>query len=434
MPRLRLVALLAALLAAGCGLHSPLAPSVKGPGASGYRTIALRSVNDPRLPAAGDESSLATDADRAVFAAATVQASRAAADMRAGPGSSTPPSVVWNGLTTQLAAGVPLPPPRFARAYALVHVAIHDALLAARDHDRGIAGDRSVAAGAAFEVLIYLFPSQTQRIADAAAAEMALEGDNARSQRAWLLGRAVGRVLADRGRGDGSDAVFTGSIPTGDGIWTGTNPVLPLWGSCAPWVLHAGDDVQPEPPYAFGSAADLADVDEVYQISLHRTAEQIAIVHKWADVSPPAIWNGILNQRIADRGLGTLEAARAEAFVNMAMADAFICCWKTKYQFWIARPFQRTPGLVTVITTPNFPSYTSGHSTISAAAAVVMGALFPDESAYFEGQAEEAAMSRLWGGIHFRHDNDQGLVVGHTIGAKVVAAMNQGGGAQVAER
>jgi hypothetical protein len=382
MRRYRHLALLAALLAGGCGLQSPLAPALHPSGAASSRTTIA--------------------------------------------GAETPASVVWNRLTTQLAAAAPLPPPLFARAYALVHVAIYDALLAG--HARGGQEGHALAAGAAYEVLLYLFPAQSAVIGDAAAAEVALErGGDARADRAWQLGRAVGRRVAERGRGDGSDAAFTGPVPSGEGIWTGTNPVLPMCGSWRPWVLQAGDDVQPEPPYAFGSAADRADVDEVLQVSLHRTPEQIAIVHKWADRSPPAIWNDILNTRILDHGLDGLDAARAHAFANMAMADAFICCWKTKYQYWIARPFQRSPGLVTVITTPNFPSYTSGHSTISAAVAVVLGDLFPDERDYFQAQAEEAAMSRLWGGIHFRHDNEQGLIVGHKVGLEVRDAMHAGG-------
>jgi len=105
------------------------------------------------------------------------------------------------------------------------------------------------------------------------------------------------------------------------------------------------------------------------------------------------------------------------------MADAFISCWATKYTYWVARPIHRTPGLVTVIPTPNFPSYTSGHSTISAAAAEVMGELFPSERDYFLAQAEEAALSRFLGGIHFHHDDNEGLNVGRRIGAFAVALM-----------
>jgi len=82
-----------------------------------------------------------------------------------------------------------------------------------------------------------------------------------------------------------------------------------------------------------------------------------------------------------------------------------------------------------VIPTPNFPTYTSGHSTISGAAAEVMGALYPSERAYFAEQADEAAFSRLLGGIHFTHDNDEGLRVGRLIGAFAVSRMQASRGA-----
>ena len=101
------------------------------------------------------------------------------------------------------------------------------------------------------------------------------------------------------------------------------------------------------------------------------------------------------------------------------MFDAFVSCWNCKYTYWTARPSMRIsdPSFTTVITTPNFPSYTSGHYTVSAAAAVVMGALFPDKAGSFQAQAAEAAISRLWGGIQFSHDDGQGLLVGHQITA-----------------
>jgi len=244
---------------------------------------------------------------------------------------------------------------------------------------------------------------------------------------AWSMGRAVGRLVVVRGKGDGSSTPFPGPMPTGDGIWTGANPVLPMCGTWEPWIIPSGSDIQPTPPYAFGSAEDMQDVQEVLDVSLQRTPEQIEIVHKWADTPPPTIWNGLLNDRIDALDLDLITSARAHAYLNAAMADAFICCWATKYKYWTARPFQRTPALVTVITTPNFPSYTSGHSTISAAAAAVLGEVFPSQRDYFEGQSEEAAMSRLWGGIHFRQDNEQGTAIGRLVGEQAVERMQSGG-------
>lgn len=375
-------------------------------------------VSPSRMASATVSPSGAASEDRALFD----RLSRRDAPSLASAGPNA--VVVWNRLTKELSADAKVPPPLFARGYALVQVGIYEALVASGDHRRGQLPEHSVAAGAASTVLSYLFPAKLARIQEVAAAEIALDEGPAGSRLGgWALGSAMGRQMVERGRSDGSDATFSGTPPTGDGIWTGTNPVLPMCGTWKTWVLSSGSEVQPEPPYAYGSAADLADVQEVLDVSLNRTAEQIAIVHKWADTSPPAIWNEMLNDRIESQNLDLVTSARAHAYLNVAMADAFIECWACKYKYWVARPFQRTPGLTTVITTPNFPSYTSGHSTISAAAAAVMGEVFPAERDFFEQQSLEAAMSRLWGGIHFRHDNEQGTAVGIQIGERAVEAM-----------
>jgi len=372
------------------------------------------------------------------------------------------PASFWNQITTELGTKAQLPPPRFARAYALVQVPIYDALLIAEnrgddegddddddilavafkdvttqsmsaqsgdsENNLGIPAHRgfsriAIAAGAASVVLNYLFPADAERIQEAIQTQLALEEESSakKIRRSFNLGTRIGYLAVLHGQNDGSDAVFTGTMPTGDCIWTGTNPVLPMCGTWKTWIITDGAEFQPAPPYPCGSEADLQDLEEVYQASFNRTAEQIDAVHKWADLPPPTVWNGYLISRVATYNLSILESARAYAFANIAMYDAFVCCWNTKYQYWTARPFQRLPeDFTTVITTPNFPSYSSGHSTISASVAEVLGEIFPSELEYFRAEALEAADSRLWGGIHYRQDNEQGLVVGKKIGEKVV--------------
>jgi hypothetical protein len=401
----------------GCGSDRLTAPDRSSNATVDSRsdTFLLTSPMDGRLPVPGSEPATATTEDLAPLR----DLSASAENLQP---AATNPVLVWNALAEELGLAAKQPPPLFARSYALVQVGIYDALLASRAPLRGRLPERTVTAGAASRVLAYLFPGSLERIQAVTAEQLALDGGT-RSLAAWLLGRAVGTLVVTRAQRDGSDTPFSGRIPTGDGIWTGSNPVLPMCGTWKTWILTSGSAVEPPAPYRYGSAEDLADVQEVLDISLTRTPEQIAAVHKWGDVSPPVIWNRLLNARAEAQGLGTLEAARAHAYLNVAMTDAFICCWATKYTYWTARPFHRIPGLTTVIPTPNFPSYTSGHSTISAAAAEVMGALFPGEADHFRAEAAEAAMSRLWGGIHFRQDNERGAEVGTWIGELVVARM-----------
>jgi membrane-associated phospholipid phosphatase len=133
----------------------------------------------------------------------------------------------------------------------------------------------------------------------------------------------------------------------------------------------------------------------------------------------------MLNDRIESHNLTIYESARASAYLNTAMYDSFVSCWYTKFTYWTARPFQRItdPTFTTVIPTPNFPSYTSGHSTVSSTAAIILRQLFPEEATYFLMEAQEAAVSRLWAGIHFPQDNNNGFAVGQQIGKKYVNDM-----------
>src|SRR5262249_33671149 len=146
--------------------------------------------------------------------------------------------------------------------------------------------------------------------------------------RAWGLGRAVGRLVVEYARHDGSDAKFSEPAPSGDCVWTGTNPVLPMCGTWKTWVTTSGGEFMPEPPYACGTAQDRAAVQAVVDALVHRTPEQVAIVPKWAAQSPPAIWNGLLLPRVGARRLRPLASARAFAYLNVAMYDGFVACWR----------------------------------------------------------------------------------------------------------
>jgi membrane-associated phospholipid phosphatase len=181
---------------------------------------------------------------------------------------------------------------------------------------------------------------------------------------------------------------------------------------------------RPGPPPSTSSPLMARELAEVKQAVDHLTRTQLAIVYKWADgvstPTPPGHWNFIAAPYISDARFSEVRAARAFALLDMAMHDAAVGCWDAKYSYVNPRPSQLDPSIRTVVGLPNFPSYTSGHSTFSAAAAEVLSYLFPGGAAYFDAQKEEAAISRLYGGIHYRSDIEVGKDHGKRIGGYTV--------------
>ncbi len=326
--------------------------------------------------------------------------------------------VSWNNLTTDLSLEHKFSPPRLARAHALVHVAIYDALLEARNQNIANTPENESAliSGAASEVLVYLFADKTETI-NKFASSVAIPNAG------FNFGRDVGKQIVNYAKTDGSDAVFSGQIPVGDCLWTGTNPLEPTAGQWKTFILASGAEVQPPAPELCTSDKYKEQIQQIIDASNNRTPEQIAAIHYWGDSPPPTIWNEVLNERI--QNLDTFSAARASAYLNVGMYDAAVSTWRTKFTYWTERPFQAIPDLKTEIPTPNFPGYTSGHATFSGAASVIMSELFASEKGYFVAQADEANMSRMWGGIHLLQDCDEGLAVGQKIGEKVVADMKK---------
>jgi hypothetical protein len=202
--------------------------------------------------------------------------------------------------------------------------------------------------------------------------------------------------------------------------------MLPNFGAVRAWNMTPAQIVAnrpvPPPPTASGEMA--AEVAEVKYYATHVTRERIAIVHKWADgagtYTPPGHWNDIAEEYIAGAKYSEVRAARAFALLNMAMHDAAVGCWETKFFYFNPRPSQMDPSIKTVTGVPNFPAFTSGHSTFSAAAATVLSYLFPQESQYFNDQAKEASESRLFGAIHYRSDIEKGVTHGTVIGGFTV--------------
>ena len=210
-------------------------------------------------------------------------------------------------------------------------------------------------------------------------------------------------------------------------------PMLPFFGTKTAtglgvkgWMMTTADFInsRPVPPPAATSSEMKAQVAEVKYYSQNLTRERLAIVHKWADgagtYTPAGHWNDIAEEFIRDAHFSEVRASRAFALLNMAIHDAGVGCWEAKYYYFNPRPTQLDPAIKTGTGIPNFPSYTSGHSTFSGAAAAVLVYLFPAQTNYFNEQASEASLSRLYGAIHYRLDIDAGLAHGTTIGGYTV--------------
>jgi len=227
---------------------------------------------------------------------------------------------------------------------------------------------------------------------------------------------------------DGADAAWTGAVPTGALMWRPTPPRLvavpfdATAGEWRPWVIPSGSAFRPPPPPARDSKTFLDDLAELQRLgSGARTAEQANLARWWATDAPSAAWELFLRDELRARRLGPLRAARARALVSVAMHDAFVACWDAKYHYWLARPVTVDPALKTVFSTPPFPSYPSGHSTISTAAAEVFAELFPDAARRYHDKALEASFSRVWAGVHYRFDVLAGDELGSRVGKAVVA-------------
>lgn len=370
-------------------------------------------------------------------------------------------------------------PPYAARAYSYVTCAQYDALKAAWYYkdlykrpapynvDSGIEAlvpksdlpsypsEDAVMSGVTVEMLKLLFP--------AALEEITLKAAEQRNAALWSgkasvtdisAGLAFGKLVANefiaRARTDGmgtaggnkaqwqllaDNATARGEIPWQSLESPARPPMLPFFGlrsigntavGVRAWRMTNTDIVneRPAPPPPTSSGEMAAEVAEVKYYTDNLTRERLAIVHKWADgagtYTPPGHWNEIASKYIERSNFSEVRAARAFALLNMAVHDAGVGCWETKYFYFNPRPSQMDPSIKTGTGVPNFPAYTSGHSTFSAAAATVLSYLFPSDTEFFNEQAQEASMSRLYGGIHYRSDCEKGLSHGKRIASYTV--------------
>ena len=233
-------------------------------------------------------------------------------------------------------------------------------------------------------------------------------------------------------------------------------PLLPKWGENRPFAMEMGNGcpLPPPPAYSEDKGSDFhMEAVEVYAAVNEVTDEQRAIARFWSDdpmlsPTPPGHWIVIGLKILDERQASAAEHADLVARLGVTLADAFIGCWHSKFEYDLLRPVTYIKRVIDpkwepILITPPFPEYPSGHSTQSGAAATVLTAFFGENYAFtdnthekdklpnrsfgsFWEAAEEAGISRLYGGIHFRAAIDRGLDQGRCIGAKTVALRTRG--------
>jgi membrane-associated phospholipid phosphatase len=379
-----------------------------------------------------------------------------------------PAVLPWTNLILDLIQTHKPNSPRAARILALFHVAIYDTVVAtyaaretvnrptpaamdpaivpfgnADPEESTFPSQHAAVAAAAGLVLAELFPDEpADRLAslvDEAAESRLWAGASFRSDvdAGLAIGRAVGELAVARAHNDGEDAVWDGDRPTTAGTWQPTPPAFidpptsPLAGTWRPWVLDRGDQFRPAPPPPYQSPSWQAELAAVQEAVARRTPEQEAAALFWAadpgTVTAAGQWIEIARDLIVRDDLDLPHAARVLALTSVAMADGFICCWDAKYAYWTVRPITVDPNLNVSFPTPPNPSFTSGHATISVAAATILGHLFPADEENLAARAIEATNSRLWAGVHFPIDNDTGALGGGLVGRLVVGRARRDG-------
>lgn len=281
--------------------------------------------------------------------------------------------------------------------------------------------------------------------------------------RSEAYGRQVGEAILAWSANDGGANVDNMGFPPdyklsdGPAHWTPTNliriqqtPLLPDWGSNRTFATASGAtcDLPPPPEYSEAEGSDFRkEAVEVYEAVNALTDEQRAIARFWSDdpmlsPTPPGHWISIVMQILDHEKADAARSADILARLGITVADAFIGCWHEKFRYDLVRPITYIKRLIdpkweTLLITPPFPEYPSGHSTQSGAAEVVLAAFFGENFAFedathaadgiaprtyesFHQAAEEAGISRLYGGIHFRAAIERGLDQGRCIGAHTV--------------
>lgn len=283
-------------------------------------------------------------------------------------------------------------------------------------------------------------------------------------ERSKAHGQAIARLIFEWSKKDGAHEPYKSNFPTtyqfpvGPTFWrpevAGTYPLQPYWGSNRSFVPNSIDHSQPFKPSDFATEKNTSfyqQMLEVYTTVINLTEEQKTIARFWSDDpgiggTPPGHSISIAGIVVRKEKANLMVAAETYARVGIAVADAFIACWKCKFTYHTPRPVTYIGDNIAsnwkpLLATPPFPDYISGHATQGGATAQVLSEMFgynyvftddthakrsdidgrPRVYHSFYEAAEEAALSRMLGGIHIRESNERGIVTGRKIGNAVNA-------------
>jgi membrane-associated phospholipid phosphatase len=335
-------------------------------------------------------------------------------------------STRWNERATNLLLLRPQPNGQAAAVRILTYLSLaqYRAVLAAEAEKDGSTHPSVAAAvgGASAAVLGAFFPLDVATIEGQLDADLAAPPWPGEQASDPVSGEAVGRTVAAsvlaQAATDNYLVVNPGVPPVGPGYWVSSGaPIVRALHGARPFNLTSADQLRPPPPPALGSPEFATALAEVRDISDTRTAGQLAIAQYWNTPATAGQLNLIANALIAQHHRTEREAARILAYANVATFDSQIACWDAKFAYWFLRPSQADPAITLPIGLPNHPSYPSGHSCLTGAFMTVLERAFPSETQRLEAIIDEAGMSRIYGGIHYRFDILAGRAVGRGAAA-----------------
>lgn len=362
------------------------------------------------------------------------------------------PIVTWNQIARDLVIKNRFSPPDASRVYALLSVAQYETLLTLFENKhlykissddnsiQSFPSEISSIAQVSYNILLYLFPKDKdfldKNISENKLVNIWSNNSSKIDFRAVEeISELVSKKIIEIGKNDNSNnAMNEVNQINEEGSWrSNKNPLksglLPSWGNVKPWIIDSIKDLEVNPPPKYKSQEFNDALDEVIKVTKNLTSEQYKIALFWSDelgtFTPPGHWNLIASDLIKENNLNNLQSSYIMSLMNMSIMNAGICCWFIKYKYQLLRPSQASKDVQNIIPLPDFPSYTSGHSSFSGAASTILSSFFPKNKEELTKLANEASMSRLYGGIHYRFDNEEGLKNGKNIAIIILNEMKK---------